>query len=370
MSTTPRYRRIMSGEAGVWAAPVQAGLWFASKAYGVVVRLRNQRYDNGDVQVRRLPVPVISVGNLTTGGTGKTPLVIALVERLRQGGWRPAVVSRGYRSGGGRPADELALVEQRVGGIITVANPDRVAGGATALERGADIIVLDDAYQHRRIHRDLNIIVLDSTCPFGYGHLLPRGLLRESASGLSRADLIVLSRTDLVESAQLAWIAREVRSHNSTAPILKSVHRIAGLTTLGGKPASFPSLEGRKVLCVSGVGNPGAFIQSVKQAGAEPVDAVVLADHASYDRKVFGRLSELASQHPQAELLVTTEKDLVKLSSPPWSSFALPIVALAIDIDFGADDDRMLDDAIRQLRTAGDSELQCVKDAIPTDQPG
>lgn len=349
MSEAPRYRRVMSGEAGLWAVPIRAGLRVAACAYSIVVSLRNRRYDADPSRVTRLPVPVISVGNITAGGTGKTPLVIELVRRLQDRGRCPAVVSRGYKAQPNQTADELLLVRRRAGDAVTIADPDRVAGGRKAIRQGADTIVLDDAFQHRRIHRDLNIVVIDAMCPFGHGHVLPRGLLREPLSGLSRADLVVLSRTDAVSAHRIEAIVDRLRRYNADAPILRSRHQPTHLAMLDDSRADVETLRNQQVVCVAGIGNPNAFVRTVEQLGATPVHRLFLPDHASYGHAVHESLIASAKRHPEATYLVTTEKDLVKLEPERWASFPLPIVAVAIDIDFTPDDSTILDEAIARL---------------------
>lgn len=365
MNTRPRYRRILSGEAGLWAAPIRGGLAAASFGYSLLIRLRNQRYDAAPARVVKLPVPVISVGNVTTGGTGKTPMVLELVRRLHARGRRPAVLSRGYRSKRNRIADELQLVRRRAHACITVADPDRVAGGREAVARGADVLVLDDAFQHRRIDRNLDLVMLDAMCPFGYGHVLPRGLLREPLDGLARADLIVLSRTDAVSPARVEGIVATVRRYNADAPILRTRHRPVCLQSLGGDRTELTALHGRNVICVAGIGHPEAFLQTVKQIGAAPVCTVRLPDHARYDARVYRRLSAAAKLHPQAAYLVTTEKDLVKLDRDPWRSFPLPIVAVTVDIDLLDGGGTMLDAALDRILTPRSSEEAHAEQTVP-----
>ena len=302
-------------------------------------------------------VPVISVGNLLIGGTGKTPLVIDLVRRLQASGRRPAVVSRGYKAQANRTGDELLVVRRRAAEVITEADPDRVTGGLRAVARGADAIVLDDAFQHRRIHRDLDVVVIDATCPFGYGHVLPRGLLREPINGLARADLIVLSRTDAARADHVEAIDRRLRRCNAEAPILRSRHRPTHVAKLDGGRADLETLRGQPVVCVAGIGNPDAFVRTVKQVGATPVHTVRLPDHAHYDTTVYRSLSAVAEQFPDAKCLVTTEKDLVKLEPKRWANFPFPIVAVAIDIDLTDEDDRILDAALDRLLVQGRNNL-------------
>ena len=184
----------MSNETGVWSLPIRCSMRLAESVYGFGLNLRNGRYDRPGSQTL-LPIPVISIGNITVGGTGKTPLVIDLVKRLEKMGFSPAVVSRGYKSVRGEPNDEELLIRQSCPSAICVSNPDRVVAANIAHRQfGADIIVLDDGFQHRRLARTIDVLLIDATCPFGYNHLLPRGLLREPLTELKRATLFVLTR--------------------------------------------------------------------------------------------------------------------------------------------------------------------------------
>ena len=163
--------------------------------YTWAVRWRNYGYDHGQSPSQRVSVPVISVGNLSMGGTGKTPLVAWIAQRLQQRGVRVTLVSRGYGAVAGKPNDEALELEQKLPGVPHLQNPDRVAAAQKGIaELGSQAILLDDGFQHRRLARDLDIVLLDAVEPFGFGHVFPRGTLREPISGLRRADLVALSR--------------------------------------------------------------------------------------------------------------------------------------------------------------------------------
>lgn len=168
----------------MWVFPVRAMLRVLEGLYARGVALRNTRYDRSGPRAV-LDIPVISVGNLTVGGTGKTPFVIELVKRLDRMGLSPAVVSRGYKAAEGQPNDEERLIRESCPSVVCICDPDRAAAGQFARTKfGADVIVLDDGFQHRQLARTLDIVLIDATCPFGFGHLLPRGLLREPVGSL------------------------------------------------------------------------------------------------------------------------------------------------------------------------------------------
>ena len=194
------------------------------------MRLRNKLFDFGIKRAHRLDRPVISIGNITTGGTGKTPAVQWIARRLITAGHRPASLLRGYTVGASTQSDEAILLERSLK-IPVIANPDRVAAGRQLIvtHPEIDVILLDDGFQHRRLYRDLNLVLIDATNPFGYGHVLPRGMLREPLAGLRRADVLIVTRSDLIEGDQLNELKSRLRQFNPTAPILQSRHRLTSI---------------------------------------------------------------------------------------------------------------------------------------------
>ena len=293
------------------------GLRLLSPLYGGVVCLRNGLYSRGLLRAEAASVPVISVGNLTTGGTGKTPFVVWVVEVLRELGMTPGVLSRGYgRAAGAEKNDEGALLGEGLADLPQVQMPDRVAGASEIVALGADVIVLDDGFQHRRLARDLDIVLIDSTRPWGLAAaedavdpveaLLPRGLLREPVKSLARADAVVLTRCDQADPAALEAVLRRVQSCAPGVPVAHASHSPTKVRAPHGEedPAW---LRGRPVCLVSGVGNPGAFEATVCGLGADVRGVHVFADHHNYKREELMGLCESG-----VELLVTA-KDAVKL---------------------------------------------------------
>lgn len=337
------FRRLLSGEAGAWATPLLAGLRVASGVYGWGVRLRNARYDRRG-PTRVLPVPVISVGNITAGGTGKTPLVIDIVHRLEGLGMSPAVVSRGYGSIAGEPNDEERLIRRHCPTVACVSDPDRARGGETACRRfGADVIVLDDGFQHRQLARCLDIVVIDATCPFGYGRLLPRGLLREPPEALSRAHVIVLSRCDQISGHDLTRLEQRLRTLAGGAVHIKCHHAVIGCECLDGTPLSEP-IAGKRAVLFAGIGQPRAFRNTVRGMGIEVVGERWFPDHHRYRARDIRSLTH-QGRFPPHDLLLTTEKDAVKLAELPEHK-ATNIVVVRTAIDFLADGNTMLQSAV------------------------
>ncbi|MEM0927420.1 MAG: tetraacyldisaccharide 4'-kinase, partial [Planctomycetota bacterium] len=212
MSTPLDFLRIIDGsDRRIAASVIRIGLWAASFPYRFAIGLRNRSFDRG-TNVSRVDVPVISVGNLTTGGTGKTPVVAFLAKWFRDRGVRVAIVSRGYGRGDADENDEALELHQRLPDVPHLQDPDRVQSARIAIEElGTQLILMDDGFQHRRLDRDLDIVLIDATCPFGHGYLLPRGLLREPTSSLARADAVLLTRSDLVEQRCLSEIEKTVK---------------------------------------------------------------------------------------------------------------------------------------------------------------
>jgi tetraacyldisaccharide 4'-kinase len=325
---------------------VRSGCLVVAGCYGLGVAWRNRRYDRG-LDRTSVEAAVISVGNVTAGGTGKTPLVIAVARLLAERGRNVAVVSRGYKAPPGQRADELALISRHLPGIVCMGDPNRPRAARVLVDRhGVDAIVLDDAFQHRRLARDLDIVTVDATCPLGYGHLLPRGLLREPPTALRRADLIVVTRADQVDEqslqalhARLEEIAPQVRRINAR-------HRPAGLVELDGHEAISTLVTGgrtseqptenidsaSRVFVFSAIGNPAAFEKTVLELGAHVCGQLRFGDHHRYELADLVRLANQAKRCG-AELLLTTEKDAVKIAA---LSFDWPcrIAALRIEIEF------------------------------------
>ncbi len=316
------YREIVSGkrkDAG--ASLLRFLLRLAGIFYSAAVRLRNLLYSTGVLRSRRVNAVIICIGNITTGGTGKTPLVQwacgKLTHMLPQA--TVAILTRGYKAcrqadGGGEPEiDEPALLARSCPEIPVVVNPDRVAGASEAIQRlGAEVIVLDDGFQHRRLRRDLDIVTIDATCPFGYGRLLPAGLLREPVQQLKRAHGLVLTRCDQVGNDELRDIERRLKRLNPEAWIAETEHAPAQVIYVDGKEEEPANLRGKKVFAFCGIGNPDSFLGTIAGAGAEIVGSMVFDDHCSYTQE---RLDEIIQRAKQcgADVALTTSKDWTKI---------------------------------------------------------
>lgn len=352
MNSASWYRRMINGDGGPLAAPLRAVLGTASWGYRFAVERRNAYFDNPRHCVT-LPVPVISVGNLTVGGTGKTPMVIDLVRRLDAMGRNPAVVARGYAAADGEGNDEQRLIQSRCPGVIYVADADRVAASREAIDRcGANVIVLDDGFQHRRLARNLDIVLIDATCPFGFGHLLPRGLLREPPTSLERADLIVLTRCDQASADEVERARTRIHEIVGDRPVLKCRHHVTSIHRLDGS-AGPPDLTGRRMVVFAGIANPRSLFTTVSTLGAEIVAHHWWPDHHAYSPSDLRALAR-PGRFPTHDAFVTTEKDAVKLAAIPEAE-KLPILVLRVSIAFEGDGGAILQKKLEQVVLRGES---------------
>lgn len=302
-----------------------------SLPYAAVVALRNWGYDRGILKAHRLDIPVICVGNLTVGGTGKTPAVAWLAAWLRARGLRVAIVSRGYGQLESGRNDEALELELRLPDVPHLQNPDRYAAGLLAQdELEMEVVVLDDGFQHRRLKRDLDIVLIDATDPPAAHWLLPGGLLREPLGGLRRAGVVLISRTQLADASNLARIERLVERYAPQALCVRTWHQARGLRIAAGGERSLEELKGRPVLAFCGIGNPEAFFRSLREYGLNVVDERSWPDHHAYSAEDVAALSDWASQHGSCAAILCTMKDWVKLQVPRIGP--LPLMALEIEL--------------------------------------
>ena len=317
-------------------------IYLLSLLYGGAVRSRVFFYTSGLLIPKRLPCPVISVGNITVGGTGKTPLVMALARRLMERGIPVAILSRGYKGKGRSRAlvsdghrillspeesgDEPFLMAGSLKGIPILVGKDRFANGRTAIQQfGVHALLLDDGYQHLQLYRDLNILLIDSTIGFGDHHLLPRGLLREPLAYLRRADLILLTKVEHPEECRL--LEEELREIHPGSPIFHSHYEPLDFIGPKGEQEDLRSLRGKRALVISGIANPGYFSSLLKKCGMEIVKEAIFPDHHLYTAE---DLTSIEKQGRGVDWFLTTEKDMVKMSKIDIGH--LPIRALRIGI--------------------------------------
>ncbi len=327
------FRQLVDGSRrGPAAAVARAGLAALAAPYAAAVRLRNLAYDRGLLAVHAAPVPVVSVGNLTLGGTGKTPLVAWVARCASAAGCTPAIVSRGYGAAPGQTSDEAAELALVLPGVPHLADRDRVAAASAAASAGADVVVLDDGFQHRRLARTLDIVAIDATDPFGCGHLFPRGLLREPLAGIARAQAAVLTRADAVAADRrraIREILLEAAGGAGPHAWAEAVHEPHRLRTSAGREHALDAVRGRRVAAFCGIGNPEAFRRTLAGLGPDLVEFRAFPDHHAYDAADAADLGARA-RASQAEFVVTTLKDLVKL--PHETLGGVPLVAVEITL--------------------------------------
>ena len=297
------YRAVIRGERrGPPAMFARAGLRIASWPYGLAVWWRNRQFERGRRPIHRAAVPVVSVGNLTLGGTGKTPCVEFVARFYRELGSQVAILSRGYGADAG-PNDEAMVLEENLPDVPHLQGADRSALADAAVEElEAELLVLDDGFQHRRVHRDLDIVLVDATSPPHRDFLFPRGTLREPASSLKRANAILLTRCDQVSEAEVNAIREWIAKRAPGVPIATTEHR----------PVS-NELNGATVGAFCGIGNPAAFRRTLEALGATVAAFRTFPDHHAYMREDVDELRAWANELPAGAAVATTQKDWVKL---------------------------------------------------------
>ena len=301
-------------------------LWPASAFYAFAARLRAALYRRDIFKQHRLRGVVISVGNLTVGGTGKTPMVQWIAGRLLDEGKRVGILTRGYK-GAGSIGDEVALLQSRLGRRAHFGvGADRFKRGRMLERHGIEWFVLDDGFQHLRLARDVDVLLLDSTDPFGGGWLLPAGPLREPRSALARADIIVITRTDHAPALE------SVVRHYNSAPIFYAQTALDGVFAHPQSPPSPPvDWKGKKFFAFCGIGNPAAFSSDLRRWGFEVVEEKSFPDHHRYTQQDMHDLARCASASG-ADALLCTEKDIFNLAAV--QSLALPIYFCRISLQF------------------------------------
>jgi tetraacyldisaccharide 4'-kinase len=356
-------------EAWQGRAPVlvRAGLAAAAAAYRTALAARSASFRVGLFSTHHLPVPVISVGNVTVGGSGKTPLAETVALALAEMGARPAVISRGYgrRSRGvrivadgsgvllraGEGGDEPVLLAERLPGIPVVVGENRFEAGAVALGRcGAGSLVLDDGFQHKTLAKDLELVAVSGRQPWGSGRLFPRGSLREPLSAFRRADIVVV--TNAPTPAVTSDIAHVLRRKGSRAVVLSGAYQATALRR-DERSESPQALAGRRVLVLAGLAAPEGFVATADGLGAEVVGLAEFPDHYWYSARDLARVAALA-RDKGAEAVLTTEKDWVRIRDIPpgprpespgprresayqWPQEDMPFWVLSIRLEMGGD---------------------------------
>jgi tetraacyldisaccharide 4'-kinase len=355
-------------------------LSMTSKVYGGAVKLRRTFYETSVLKSKKLTCPVISIGNITVGGTGKTPMTMYVANVVKELGYRVAIVSRGYKGkaetiGGivsdGKTllmppeiaGDEPYMMAARLRDVPIVVGKNRFKAGRLAIRKfEPDILVLDDGFQHLKLQRDLDLLLLDSRKPFGNGHLLPRGVMREPASALIWANAIILTRSDTLDDKDLTSLLKSLRFYARKKPVYRafhklSVHKISSReknifeTTI--KEASrqgFECPKGRAFFAFSGLADNHNFRSSLKSLKCRVADYLEYPDHHSYSDSDLKDILTGAKKS-MSDCLITTEKDYVRIAHK--TAWPIDLYVVGIEIGFGADTERfnnLIRDRLKSLR--------------------
>ena len=345
-------RRIEMAAKGEGPTPffsIETVLLVLSVVYGGLMGLRARLYEKGVLPSETLPCRVVSIGNLIAGGTGKTPMTIRVAQMIRDMGYRVVVLSRGYRGrmektggvvsdgetiskGPEDAGDEPYLMARILTGIPVVVGQRRYEAGMMAVKRfKPDVIVLDDAFQHLRLKRDLNLVLLDSRSPFGNGHILPRGLLREPLSALRRAHAVVYTRSERAPTAPIRHrlLTHQPVFYTTNHPIVRKTDPADG--RLADDASDICRLNGQRAVAFAGLADNTQFFDSLEQAGCLLVRMFSFADHHRYGCSDLDRIAETAMEKG-ADVLVTTLKDFVKIENDRKWPVGLTVVDVTIKL--------------------------------------
>ena len=367
ISIKKKIERVITGdnENGYsWFVPF---LSMVSKVYGGAVKLRRIFYKKAVLNSKRLPCPIISIGNITVGGTGKTPMTIYVAQVVKQLGYKVAIISRGYKGKaekvGGivsdgkvlmmtpeNAGDEPYMMANRLKDVPVIVGKNRFKAGRQAIRKfDPDIIVLDDGFQHLKLQRDLDLVLLDYRKPFGNGHLLPRGVMREPVSSLLCANAIILTRSDTVNDNEMSSSLKKLRSYERKKPVYRTFHHPFVYKINNGEKKKFETniqetsrqssdcIKGRTAFAFSGLADNHSFQQTVKSLKCNLSGFKEFPDHHPYSERDLDEIL-LAAKKSMSECIITTEKDYVRIAHKiNWSD---DLFVIGIEIDFGADKKR------------------------------
>ena len=325
--------QIMTDQINVWwACPVKFFLWLLSLGYFVAVKCRAALYQAGTLKKKHLDKPVISVGNITVGGSGKTPMVETLAVYCEEQKRKPVILTRGYMAAARSAlSDEAAMLAAHLPSVPVLIGADRWQNAAEFQKKSpVDVFILDDGFQHWRLKRDLDIVLIDATDPWGNGQLIPRGILREPLAALKRADIFVISKSDLGKD-NVAAIRNRLNEINPAAVIAEAVHRPVNVLDLrGNKKLGLESVRGKRIALVSSIGDPVSFERTVTALGARIEAKYFFMDHHVYQDEELAAVARTCRDQG-ISMIITTEKDAVKLKDR-WKDFPTEITVGALEI--------------------------------------
>ena len=344
---------------GLWRRLIMTVFYVFSLIYGQLVNLKLSMYHIGWFKKERLTCFVISLGNVTVGGTGKTPTAQHLAREIRDMGYRVAILNRGYRAkwrgavgivsdghalkmDAETAGDEAFMLAKHLPNVPVLIGPERAVTGRYAIEHfGAQVAILDDGYQHWQLERDMDILLVDAVNVFGNGYLLPRGTLREPLSHIDRADVCLMTKVDQAAPGAIEYIWETFRSYNQDGLILESIHQPRQFVRLadwyediaaGGVPVT--ELKGKKVLAVSAIGNPASFEQTLADLGIEIVESMRYPDHHDYGEKDMAEVLYRA-ETLGVEAIIITEKDAVKVPGDVVrAKWRIPMYVISVEVTF------------------------------------
>ncbi|MCC6759228.1 MAG: tetraacyldisaccharide 4'-kinase [Candidatus Omnitrophica bacterium] len=333
------YRVITDQAGGPYAAVIRFFLWLLSFIYAGMITVRNICFDRGFPKIVDLGKPVISVGNLTWGGVGKTPFVVFLAEHLKVLGFAPAVLMRGYMKSAA-PSDEAEVLRQAVPGMDVGVGADRAKSAhQLIMKQPVDVFILDDGFQHRKVKRGLNVLLIDANNPFGNGELIPRGILREPVEAMRRADVIILTKTDINPSAAKALEERINRIHPS-CPVAWAVHQPRSFVDIfSGEENSLSGGHPQKTMSFCSIGDPDHFVGTLAKIGLESQRNFIFPDHHVYTEQDIKNIVATA-QKAGVDALLTTSKDAVKIAqfNDIFGSLKCLILKIQFEVEVGKEE--------------------------------
>lgn len=338
-----------------------------SKVYGGAVKLRRMLYTKDILRSKRVPCPVISIGNITIGGTGKTPMTIYVAQVVRNLGYKVVVISRGYKGKSEKiggivsdgnmllmtpeiAGDEPYMMANRLKDVPVIVGKNRFKAGWTAIRKfEPEVIILDDGFQHLKLQRDLDLVLLDYRKPFGNGHLLPRGVMREPASALLCANAIIMTRSGTMSDNQMPLSLKKLHCFDRQKPVYGTLHHPVVYKVIS-KEKRIPKknmhkacrqnsdcIKGRTVFAFSGLADNHNFLKTLKSLNCKVLGFMKFPDHYPYSKRDLDEIL-LAAKRSTAECIMTTEKDYVRIAHKiDWPG---DLFVIGIEIDFGADEKR------------------------------
>jgi tetraacyldisaccharide 4'-kinase len=314
---------------GWFAATLKLFLFILSCIYGLVIRILILY---GSLRRRKFQAKVISVGNITLGGTGKTPLVEYICRFLKNKGNNVCVLTRGYRRGLKSIADEPSMLQANLKDIPVIIGSNRIKSAYQAINNfRADTLVLDDGFQQWRLFKDLEIAVIDATNPFGNTHMIPRGILREPLSSLKRSDIFILTKTNI--NSHTGHIIDRLKRINPSAEIFESMHKPIGFYDINQphELRGIDTFKGKGAALFSGIGDPGSFEKVIAGLGIKTLFSLKFSDHHIYSRNDLDNIEKLARDY-NAGVIITTEKDATRLVSSKLSLLSFKLSVLRIEM--------------------------------------